>query len=915
MFKNKIAVVMMSVLLVTSVISQTCLAFPSILDDVPEKEMFTSETTAGTISDVNVKRAIKLLNYIGIISENEEEFEENSIVSRAYAVSAFAAILTGARISGEAASFSDVPTTHENAASIAQAMQYGILDNSANKFYPNKNVSYEDIAIWALKALRFDVSLTAKQPMQAADDLDFFKRVSKTSDGITMAQFMLILENVVNSDLVITHYSKKDNSYTVSDSQSYLSKNHNITIQEGMLTGYKYSSMYGDVDMEDGVVQINRVGYKIDEELSVDKVGYNVCAYIDRNDDKIVSLWMVDSKNEVFEVEREDYLGFDAAQIRTSNKRIRLDDGARVMRNDLFDGYYDLNMAATLSNTDKIVVIDNNRDGSGDLIKVYKYTHYFVKSISAMSKTVAFGNEQGTLDVSENTTTEFVFEGKVIDPLVDLKTNDVLTVLEGVRANGKLVFCAEISRDAAEGTLTDYGTDDFGRYYYTLDNETYYMSDELYSYLNAKSSHRKIGDYITAYIGSDKKIVYIKSEDDFMYGYVMDAKYIEFDDDALITVYTDEGKSKRLNLAEKIIVYNENNQTGLRMNTQAASDEFFSGGAVKNEMIAYTLNSDGEINKLAFAIDRTTYKPGNSSYPLTLDLNYTPTSESDSRARLYRGILGSKYVMNGTTPLYIVPSPTLNQSKNEKLYQMTTGGKWSLEKYFGPSEVIRGYNMDKFYKPAMYVVNGEVTSNISQGDGKVHFYVVDNVKAGYNEEENIIEKLICYYDNTTYKTVAVDENVAISKPGYYCDVTSIDQLKKGDVIQVHINATGKIDVLTVYFRISEHTEKARGMYYYDEENQSGTAAYTADVTSAMPNVGVVYGKVKDSEGNRVIIETVSGQESPVSVAGSIYGNAYFTVYDTQTEDSVPASFAEMQPKDLVLMRKYYNHVQDVIIIR
>jgi hypothetical protein len=246
---------------------------------------------------------------------------------------------------------------------------------------------------------------------------------------------------------------------------------------------------------------------------------------------------------------------------------------------------------------------------------------------------------------------------------------------------------------------------------------------------------------------------------------------------------------------------------------------------------------------------------------------------------------------------------------------MVTGGKWSTEKYFGPSEVIKAYNCDKFYKPQFYVINGEVTSNISQGDGKVHFYVIDKINDVYNEKEGTVEKTISYYDNTTYKSVPISEDVAISKAGYYCDVTDPAQLKKGDVIQVHLNSLGQIDVMTVYFRISERDSKAMGMYYYDDQINKTDSVYTNDVSSAMPNVGVVYGKVKDSEGNRVIIETVSEVESPVSVAGSVYGNAYFVVYDTKLNTANPADFAEIQPGDTVVMRKYYNHVQDVIIIR
>ena len=121
MLKNRITVKLIATVIGAMVINQTCFAFPSILDDVPEKQILTTETSSGEFSDVNVKRAFRLLNYIGVINEEEKDFVEDEVVSRAYAASAFGAILSGMTASGEAKSFSDVPASHKYAAGISQA--------------------------------------------------------------------------------------------------------------------------------------------------------------------------------------------------------------------------------------------------------------------------------------------------------------------------------------------------------------------------------------------------------------------------------------------------------------------------------------------------------------------------------------------------------------------------------------------------------------------------------------------------------------------------------------------------------------------------------------------------------------------------------------------------------------------------
>jgi len=74
---------------------QIGLAFPSDLDDVPIKDISDEISTAGVYSNEKVHETFKILKHIGTIPEEESEFEEDEIVTRAYAASAFAALASG----------------------------------------------------------------------------------------------------------------------------------------------------------------------------------------------------------------------------------------------------------------------------------------------------------------------------------------------------------------------------------------------------------------------------------------------------------------------------------------------------------------------------------------------------------------------------------------------------------------------------------------------------------------------------------------------------------------------------------------------------------------------------------------------------------------------------------------------------
>lgn len=912
MRKNRIAVILLSVILTIAEINQVCFAFPSILDDVPEKQILVTETSLGTFSDDDVLRAFRLLNYTGIISENEKDFEEDADVTRGYAVSAFAAMLAGSRAEGSAETFSDVPQNHVYAAGINQALEYGILDNSVSKFYPNKNASYDDVAVWALKALKFDVTLSNKKPLTVANEMGIFKGVGSTGSSITKGKFLRILENALNADLVDMNMSGDGFTYKVDNTKTYLGERYNVYLQEGIVTGYKYSSIYGDIELEDGEVQINRATYKISEELSVDYVGYNVSCYVDtERDNEIIALWQNSGKNNTYEVEKKDYVSADTAYIRYGNsKRISLNGNIRMMKNDLFDGYYSASAAATLPDADKIKVIDNDGDGKGDLLKIYKYTHYIVKSVSQIGEGVVLGNDAGTLDISDAAITEFRLDGKIIDPLTALQANDVLTALEGVKVNGTKVFSADICRDTFDGTISSTGTDEGGTYY-VIDGELYYLSDNWISYMTASSSYKNVGDYVQVYLSTDKKIVSIKSEGEFVFGYLMEAKYSRKTDELAITVFKIDGEVAKVTSSEKVRVYNAENQQGKKVYAQEAYNECFdTNGNLKDTAVGYTLDKEGSLKQLAFELPKASVWTG-TTYPLVVDLDYNPDGKEDSR--VYHGLFARKWTFDGTTPVIAVPENT-DLRTNERAYSKNSGNKWGNGEgsYLKSGQIVKAYNSDKFWRPKFYTMKTTVSTSISQGGGSLHFYVIDKICDTYDEVDGGTAKVISYYSGTQYKETKIADDVTIAKAGMFTNVSSADDLKRGDIIQIHTDAVGAIDVLTVYFRIFSPPANGFGSYYYDKETSALT--YTTDVS--MADVSVVYAKVLDTDSNKALIETSSGIEFPVTIGGySSYGEPNYLIYDKTAKTGTPAKITDIKPGDTVIMRRYYNHIQDVIILK
>ena len=765
-------------------IPQIGFAFPSDLDDVPIKDISNEESTAGVYSNEKVHEAFKILKYIGTIPAEESEFEENEIVTRAYAASAFAALATGARSEGGTPDFIDVKPEHEFAAGIAQAQDKGILDKDADKFYPNKYVLAEDIAVWAIRVLKQDYIIYNQSMLSAAHDLGIFKGVSYSGKGITKGQFLLVLENVLNSDYIKMTGIDEAGSIilSINEDENFMNNVYDIQLQEGILTGYKYSSIYGDSDLEPEKVQINRATFLTDDKIPIEYVGTYVGAYVDtENDNKIVSLWQNEKKTEVVKIEKNNFKTFSISEITyydaASVKRVKINEQVPFLYNNLYYGTVTNDVVKNLlPDCDVVTVVDNDGDGKGDLVKALKYTHYIIKSVSPMTDTIVFKNKGGTLEITDTTTAEIVFNDVKVESIASLKGDDILTVLEGYRLNKTRVFDAILTRDMVEGKISTHSEDDNGEFY-IIDGVKYYLSDNYINFMATDSSQQRptTGTYVQIYVGADNKVVGTKTDSDFSYGYVMSSSYDTNDEVARVKIYTIDGKAQTYMFAEKVKVYNEKNIEGKKFEKLQAYNVLASapaedGGKLANDAVAYSLNADGEISSIAVAIDRTAHPHGSLYYPLTLDYDASKASPS-ANTRMYRMLYCQKYTMNSSIPILVRPSNDELLS-DEKAFEMRTGNYWSVEHYFTPAEAVKVYNANKFYVPDFYVMNGTTSTDLSQGEGKLHMYAIENITDTINEDDMPVKQL-SYFENGTLKSANVAEDVTFVDAEVYCKIDEV----------------------------------------------------------------------------------------------------------------------------------------------
>ena len=215
-----------------------------------------------------------------------------------------------------------------------------------------------------------------------------------------------------------------------------------------------------------------------------------------------------------------------------------------------------------------------------------------------------------------------------------------------------------------------------------------------------------------------------------------------------------------------------------------------------------------------------------------------------------------------------------------------------------------------------------VSGSIGQGDGDVHMYCIEKVEKTINEDDMPVVK-ISYFENGRLTESVISADVEFETPGLYCSTDEVSKLQKGDIIQISKDALGEINIINVFFSIKNRPGEF-GAYFSDitKTDASGKTHIepVPEAVRTMTSLSVLYARVEDIRDNVVLINTSkTGHDEqytyPMVVGNSVYGAVYYNIYNTKTNKVTAATLDEIQPNDVVVMRRYYNHVQDVVIIR
>ena len=819
----------------------------------------------------------------------------------------------------------------------AMAKTAGFI-NSESDYRPNGMLTQTEAARIFVSALGYNAQANMKSGYLAyAKKLGIFKGVEINSKVyVTYAAFYQMMINSFDVKLsMVASVSGDLIKFEIADDENILSCYFGIDTVEGVVSENDLSTFYLPANNGYGALIIGGKTFWYNDFHAYELLGHNIRAYVKDNDRVVYATPYKSPELSITDDEFNKYTGTEITYYVDSSdkeKRAKLSSKPIVLYNDVAYPHY---TKTDLENFNgKLVLVDNDNNGSYDVIKIYDYTEGFVDTINSDKNTIRFSRPENTYkDMSAYS-----------DDQISVYNKDGLKVVFGyimdkdfvriAESKGKNKCRIEVHRDYFDGVLVSMRDDT------VKINDGYY---DIASFFKDESSKLTSGSEYRFYIDNAGRVVGVdKIEDSSLkYAFIMGAtKDFVFSTNCRIKLINDEGEIKIYDLADRVRV------DGVSYKDWQVYDKLVQDNGSVRQLIKYRVNAGGKLT----VID-TSREVAANSYDTLKTEAYTSFSVN-YRSDYGIGMFGGKVLTNKEATFFRVPKV---QSEDPNFYfdddYYAVGKKYSNaeDKIIQNSgdyiefadvgdnrrcDVAVYYTNTPFSKSDKVPGNGKklVNSTNNRAPMAVREIMETLDENGDKAYRVILEKR--QYFTTNFREYAdekgnwvsivipeKDENL-IWKKVYNDDMTEVSGahtwLEPGDIVQFTVDPiTNKIDGSNVVYDISlKPLQNAKLLSKNGNQGYGRDAGYSVAILDWVDNDGtfgafMTYdtetGTIDTSEGASFVLRNSAGQ--------------MVTKFDTGTKnlyqiDLRNAKDIHTYPDDYdyLLISSYYGQVNAVNVI-
>lgn len=492
--------------------------------------------------------------------------------------------------------FRDVKVDDVDFAAIKALYDLGVVTGDDQlAFHPDRSVTYDEALVFIINAIGYKeyAQRDGGYPTgyhRVAIQQRMLKGLSMKSgkDSVKVIDVYRMLEAAMNSATIeYTYYGDDSVSYRFSDTETYLSDRFGIKEYQGRVTGNEFTRKNNpsDTSLTDEQIQIydgegNKV-YDTPGYIYEYFLGYTVDYYVrvDSATAELIYIEEAEGKNEVVRIDSEDIsygsISGDRIYYKDENnakkdRYVDLAGGYDVVYNkQYYRGF--LNLENLLKEDEfkgkgYIEVLDNNGDGAYDVLFVYEYDNYVVKSLDSYGE--KFIDELRTKDGHTEEVSLDSFDGEVTikatgdnkkKTFADIAIGDVLSIFASKGSNP--VQFVYISQNVLDGKITGYDSElgwEIDKKYYEVAAD---VKHELENPEPPKEPVLKVGLSGCFYLDMNNKIVkygYSLESDKYAVGVLqgVHAKTTGFSPEAKVRIFARNGKFYEYNIADNFRLNN-----------------------------------------------------------------------------------------------------------------------------------------------------------------------------------------------------------------------------------------------------------------------------------------------------------------------------------------------------------------------
>lgn len=651
---------------------------------------------------------------------------------------------------------------------------------------PGDTITVDEAVYGAVQLLGYGTVYGGSKYLVGANTLGISKGLgSNLNRPLTGDVLFTLAHNIMKADIMsMTGYSDSGVSYTADGGRTILSEAHGIYSAKGRITATDATGLYSaDGAASKDCVEIDQTVYNVGETNAKGLLGHKVRFYYrsDKSLDKPIILYIESTEDSIITINGLDVDKNSATETELvyfkgdKSCTAKLDRDAAIIYNGVAAADFDRSLFDI--KTGDITVIGQRA------VIIRSFTTMWVKSVNTDTYIVTpFYGEQLKLDPNGDTNIEVLNpEGKK-QFVIDIKTNDVLSVMKST--DGKSITVIR-SNNRVAGRITSKRTDSYGRELMKIDGTEYPISGEYAAVSHSGKVEPEIGVNANFCLSAFGEIYGILTPKygTYQVGYIvsLSAPKNGFET-AKAKIYVPDNGFMVYEFADKVAFDDDSTKTkaeNLADKFKDTKNEFKDGKNFKRQLIGYTLDKNGKISKVDLASAGAT---GEKEQSLKCIYNYSDTG-SQLFYREYAQGMGGKVLTGNATVIKASPK---DDAVDEDFF-----GKGTLVEQ--TSYYVEAYALTQSALAADYIVLFPQGGNTPDTE---HYFLVNTI---YNTLADDGTTVQCMDGmeigggsvNTQPLTVKVRDN---------CDISAIES---GDIIYAQMDAKKMMMSYNMLYDFSE----------------------------------------------------------------------------------------------------------------